>query len=140
MSTYKRFFGLFNKAKRQPNWPYEDHAELVSEFTGGQVTSLRKLTERELWKLEVRLEEMIADPKKQAGQRMRRKVIGILAGRGAINAQGKPDMPRIHAWVTKYGYLKKHMNAYTVQELPKLVYQAESIMESDLKALLANHG
>lgn len=140
MTTYKRFFGLFKEGQRQPNWPYEDHSELVSEFTGGQTTSLRKLTERELWKLEVRLEEMIADPKKQAGQRMRRKIIGILAARGVINAQGKPDMERVYAWVRRYGYLKKELNAYTVAELPKLVYQAESIMESDLKALLANHG
>lgn len=140
MSTYKRFFSLFNQAKSQGNWPYEDHSDLVAEFTGGQTTSLRKLTERELWKLEVRLEEMIGDPKKQAGQRMRRKIIGILAGRGAVNAQGKPDMARIYAWVLRYGYLKKDLNAYTVQELPKLVYQAESVLASDLKAILAHHG
>lgn len=140
MSTYKRFFGLFKQAKLQGNWPYEDHSELVAEFTGGQTTSLRKLTERELWKLEARLEEMIGDPKKQAGQRMRRKIIGILAGRGAVTTQGKPDMAHIYAWVLRYGYLKKDLNAYTVQELPKLVYQAESVLASDLKAILAHHG
>lgn len=140
MSTYKRFFGLFKQAQRQPEWPYESHGELVAEFTGGQTDSLRKLTERELWKLEVRLEEMIGDPKKQAGQRMRRKIIGILAARGAVNAQGKPDMERVYAWVRKYGYLHKDLNAYTVAELTKLVTQAEGIVASDLKALLANHG
>lgn len=140
MSTYKRFFSLFKQAKLQGNWPYEDHSELVAEFTGGQTTSLRKLTQRELWKLEARLEEMIGDPKKQAGQRMRRKIIGILAGRGAVTTQGKPDMAQIYAWVLRYGYLKKDLNAYTVHELPKLVYQAESVLASDLKAILAHHG
>lgn len=140
MSTYKRFFSLFNQAKRQSNWPYEEHSELVAEFTAGQTTSLRKLTERELRKLEERLEELIIDPKKQAGQRMRRKVIAILAGRGVVDANGKPDMVRVYAWVRKYGYLHKDLNAYTAAELPKLVYQAESILASDLKAILAHHG
>lgn len=139
MSTYARFFSLFRQAQRQPDWPYESHGELVAEFTGGQTDSLRKLTDRERWKLEVRLEEMIADPQKQAAQRMRRKIIGILAARGVINAQGKPDMPHIHAWVLKYGYLHKPLNAYTNAELPRLVGQAEAILLSDIKAVAANH-
>ncbi len=140
MSTYKRFFSLWNQGKRSPNWPYTDHSELVSEFTEGKTDSLRRLNERELYRLEDRLAELIAGPATQAAQRMRRKVIAILAARGVINAQGKPDMPHVYAWVRKYGYLKKDLNAYTVHELPKLVTQAERIMESDLKALLSNHG
>ena len=140
MSTYKRFFLLFNAAKRNPHWPYEDHGELVMEFTEGATNSLRKLTAVELRKLERRIEQMEADPKQQAAQRMRRKIIGILAERGAINDKGKPDMESVYAWARKYGYLHKHLNAYTLAELPKLVTQAENIIASDLKALLANHG
>lgn len=140
MSSYKRFFLLWNDAKRDPHWPYETHGELVSEFTQGATDSLRKLNDTELRRLERRIEEMNLDPKKLAPQRMRRKVIAILADRGVINTQGKPDMPRVYGWVRKYGYLKKELNAYTVTELPKLVSQAEAILASDLKALLANHG
>lgn len=140
MSTYRRFFLLYNAAAKDPHWPYDNHGELVSEYTRGGTDSLRRLTSTELRGLERRIEEMHGDPKKQAAQRMRRKIIGILAGRGAINAQGKPDMAHVHAWVRQYGYLHKDMNAYTITELPKLVTQAEAVMASDLKSITAHHG
>lgn len=139
MSTYSRFFGLLKQAKQQPMWPYADHSELVLEFTEGKTDSLRKLNARELGKLEERLAALIANPNASAAQRMRRKIIGILAERGAINSKGKPDMQRVYAWVQKYGYLRKELNAYTHNELPKLVTQAEAILASDLKALIANN-
>ena len=138
--SYARFFSLFNQAKRQPDWPYDTHGELVREFTGGGTDSLRRLSYPELRKLEQRIEALALDPKKAAAQRMRRKIIGILAARGAVNALGRPDMEHVHAWVLRYGYLHKELNAYTVAELPKLVTQAEAIVASDLKAIIAHHG
>jgi hypothetical protein len=35
--------------------------------------------------------------------------------------------------VLKYGYLNKSLNQYTVDEIPKLVYQAEEAWKSYLK-------
>jgi len=35
------------------------------------------------------------------------------------------DYSAVKAWVTKYGYLKKPLNRYTYNELPKLVRQFE---------------
>lgn len=140
MSNYKRFFLLWNDAKLDPHWPYETHAELVREFTGGGTDSLRRLSYPELRQLERRMEALALDPKKAAAQRMRRKIIGILAARGAVNALGKPDMDHVLAWVRRYGYLHKELNAYSVTELPKLVTQAEAIVASDLKAIIAHHG
>jgi hypothetical protein len=140
MANYNRFFMLFRDSKVDPHFPYENHGELVSEFTEGRTGSLRSLTPDEVRGLERRLEEVAADPRKAKAQRMRRKIIGILAARGAVNAQGKPDMDHVHAWVNRYGYLHKHFNAYTVAELPKLVSQAEAIVASDIKAIQNIHG
>ncbi|MBK7285951.1 MAG: hypothetical protein IPI95_01935 [Flavobacteriales bacterium] len=78
------------------------------------------------------------DPVAASLQRQRRKVIAILAGRGATK-DGKPDMPHIYAWVRKYGYLHKELNAYTREELPRLVTQAEAIAGTDLQAV-RRHG
>lgn len=139
--SYARFFSLFREAQKHTSYasfPYDNHAELVADFTNGRTASLRRLTAEERRNIERRMEEL-ANPVEASMQRMRRKVIGILAGRGVINAQGKPDMERIYAWARKYGYLHKELNAYTVAELPMLVSQAEAIMASDLKAL-NNHG
>jgi hypothetical protein len=44
-------------------------------------------------------------------------------------------MQRIYAWVEKYGYLHKHLNKYTYEELPKLVSQAEQCYYSFLKTV-----
>lgn len=140
MANYNRFFLLFRDSKVDPHFPYENHGELVAEFTRGRTESLRSCSEEEVRRLERRLEEIALNPKRARAQRMRRKIIGILATRGAVNAQGKPDMAHVHAWVDKYGYLKKPLNDYTVAELPKLVTQAEAIVASDIKALQQNHG
>lgn len=140
MSNYSRFFALYNRARRMPDWPYDDHRTLVSEFTHAATDSLRQLTAIELRRLENRLEELTANPAAASAQRMRRKIIAILAGRGVVNASGKPDMPRIYGWAAKYGYLHKHLNAYRYDELPRLVTQAEAIVASDLKAIASYHG
>jgi hypothetical protein len=140
MSTYNRFFLLWNDAKRHPHWPYEEHGDLVSEYTRGATDSLRRLTTTELRGLERRIEQMNANPKLLAAQRMRRKIIAILAARGAVTAQGKPDMARVQAWVLRYGYLHQPLNAYGVADLPKLVTQAEAIVASDLNAINSSHG
>lgn len=136
--SYQRFFSLFNQARQAGVLPHADHHELVADMTGGKAAGLRELSQRELAEMETRIQELL-DPVQASMQRMRRKVIGILAGRGAVTPQGRPDMERIHGWVEKYGYLHKALNNYTRQELPRLVTQAEAVMASDLKAINARH-
>jgi hypothetical protein len=49
---------------------------------------------------------------------------GMVAGKdGKLVA--KRDYKSFHEWVIKYGYLKKPLNRYTYNELPKLVSQFE---------------
>ena len=41
------------------------------------------------------------------------------------NLKTKKDYSRVHAWVLKYGYLKKPFRLYTHNELPQLISQLE---------------
>ena len=71
---------------------------------------------------------------------MRKKVISLCRQAGmAIN--GKADMKHIYEWVQKYGHAtdgkgnNKHFNKYTYHELPKLITQAEAMLNKYLKAV-----
>lgn len=139
MADYKRFFTLFRQATAAGLLPFDSHHDLVEAATEGRTTSLRDLSAQELATMERRIQDLLA-PQGDSANRMRRKVIAILAARGAVDAQGRPDMTRIHAWVRKYGHLHKDFNAYTVPELITLVTQAEAIVASDLKAIQKHHG
>lgn len=136
MSTYSRFFSMYNKATKAGALAYDGHGELVHDWTKGRTSSLRDLSPLELRRIERRIEELM-DPVAASLQRQRRKVIAILAGRG-VTKDGKPDMPHIYAWVRKYGYLHQELNAYTREELPRLVTQAEAIAGTDLQAVQRN--
>lgn len=135
--NYARFFSLFRQGTQTGVLRYAEHGELVADATQGRTSSLRDLTPQELRTIEQRIAELV-DPQEAARQRMRRKVIAILAARGTITPQGKPDMVRVLVWVMKYGYLHKPLNAYTYAELPQLVTQAERIAASDLNAVRAH--
>ncbi len=66
--------------------------------------------------------------------KMRKKVIANCLQAGmAIN--GRADMPKIYAWVEKYGHAKKHFNKYTYHELTTLVTQAQQMFKTFLKAV-----
>lgn len=132
--SYATFFTLFHKARRLGVIAAEDHHDLVADITEGKTTSLRQLTPRELRDIERVLQGLI-DPAQESAQRMRRKLIAILASRGAVDAHGKPDMAHINAWVMKYGHAKKPLMQYTNAELTQLVTQAEHIVATDLKAI-----
>ena len=139
MNNYSRFFMLYNKGRDAGVVPYSTHRELLADATHGRTSSVKELTPDELARIERGIQELLY-PVGDKANRMRRKVIGILAARGAVNRQGKPEMQHVQAWVIKYGYMHKELNAYTVLELPKLVSQAEGIVASDIKAIQQNHG
>lgn len=129
----KRFFTLHRQAV-QSNLVEPDHHDLVADFTGGRTRSLRELSTQELKSLEARMEEIV-EPLNAGANRMRRKVIAILAAHGMTTDDGKPDMAHINAWCTKYGFGRKALNHYSKAELPRLVTQAERVMKSDIKAV-----
>jgi hypothetical protein len=69
---------------------------------------------------------------------MRKKIIALAhqMGWSAIHPSSGnkiADMPRINNWCVQYGYLHKELNAYTLEELPKLVTQYQNLYNSFLK-------
>ena len=56
--------------------------------------------------------------------KMRKKIISLFRRQGYVLENGKADMKAIEGWCEKYGYLHKRLNAYTEDELPQLVTQA----------------
>jgi hypothetical protein len=75
---------------------------------------------------------------KERANPMRKKIIALAHQMGWSTYHpdsGKKiaDMPRINAWCSKYGYLHKALNAYTIEELPKLVTQFDNLYKSFLK-------
>lgn len=136
MSKYTLFFALFGRAKREGKVLVDDHHELVRDYFDGKRSGLSTLSADELRNLERHLQELV-DPVGASADRMRRKVIAICASHG-MTKDGKPDMEHINAWCTKYGFGHKPLNNYGNAELPRLVTQAERIMQSDLLALAAN--
>lgn len=132
----KRFFTLHRQAVRA-HLVEADHHDVVADFTAGRTRSLRELSPAELKMLEARMEQMV-EPLNAGANRMRRKVIAILAAHGMTTAEGRPDMDHINAWCNKYGFGHKALNHYSNAELPRLVAQAEGVMKSDIKAV-SNH-
>ena len=62
-----------------------------------------------------------------ASHKMRRKIIRLAHDMGWQLPGKKIDMDRLNGWCKTYGFGKKELNAYTAQELPKLVTQFEKV-------------
>ena len=135
---YARFHALFGRCQREGKVREVDYHEVIKDLTGGQKGRLSDLTPGELRNIEAALQELV-DPVGGAANRMRRKVIAILAAHGMCDAHNKPDMAHINAWCVKYGHAHKPLNHYANNELPRLVSQAEGVMRSDINAV-KNHG
>lgn len=120
MNSYTRFFRIYrNLAHKQPRH------ELISNFTNGRTGSLKELTPAEYRELCNALDNQSS--KAEECNTMRRKIISCFKYCGYTLEDGKADMHAIYAAVIKHGYLKKPLNKYSYDELPKLVYQFEQM-------------
>lgn len=143
MSKYAQYFAIEKDLKKR-GFDFE-REELIEMFTDGEKDSLRELSNEEYHQFIQWLNENNSDGKMFAASfdiseeavanNQRRKIIALLTKLGYVTARNKADMPRIYAWVEKYGYLNKPMNQYGSTELPKLVYQAESFYKSHIERL-----
>jgi hypothetical protein len=122
MSKFARFFAALKAAEQQIKQKIDRH-DLIHDFTKGRTQSLTDLSMGELNELITQLGAQKDDP----CDRMRKKIISMLKYQGYQLPSGKADMVRIYAFILKYGYLHKHLNEYSEEDLPKLVYQAETM-------------
>lgn len=101
----------------------EGKIEMVQGFSGGRATSSKDLFSDEAAAMIKHLKSV--DPTEKSAEKMRKKIISMAHEMGWTSAPGKADMKRIDQWCTKFGYLKKHLDSYNYNELPKLVTQFE---------------
>jgi hypothetical protein len=125
-----RIFGLL----RTMGIDRAGRAQLVHQFTNGRSSSAADLSYTEADDIIKALEGMAANTgsPKDIAVKMRRRIISLAHEMGwelPSAGKGRPsaDMLRLYNWVLKFGYLHKDFNAYTVNELPKLVTQFEEV-------------
>lgn len=115
----------------------EAKAIMVEGFSGGRCSSTTGLQHDEATDMIRHLYTL--QPSGAETEKMKGKIMYYahemrwtkLNDKGKVVADGK----RIDEWMSKYSYLKKKMNLYTYEELPKLVSQFELIYKSYLNKI-----
>lgn len=131
-SVNSYYFGLLKRYYAALRIPSDEREAVRKEIQGGR--SLSKIPREELQSICRELERQLDDGDGDAedSDKMRKKVIGLLTQSG-MKKDDKPCMAQIYPYVKKYGYLKKGLNEYTKDELPKLVTQMERIVQYRIK-------
>jgi len=117
----------------------EHKAELVEQYSATNATSSRELTPQEAKALIEHLERSKTrqgrSPKPQytPEEKMRRKIFAICYTIGWIEGDSPTDRAinraKINSFCIRNSYLRKPLNDYTPEELPKLVSQFEQIQK-----------
>jgi hypothetical protein len=122
--------------------PYDyAKADIIAQHTSGRTTSASELTDDEAQSIIKALQpSAISKPKHdEVLNKMRRKLIGLARNCGWLvwnGAKGcyEADMPRLEAWVVKYGSENpKKLNDYDKEGLTKLISQFQKVQADLLK-------
>jgi hypothetical protein len=132
MTAFKHFFAAEKKLRQ--SGLYYDRAELIEEFTKGRTSSLRALSASEYTDLVVFMNQLVGKNEFQKANDMRRKVIALLAKQGYVK-DGFSDMERINAFCVSHGHAHKELNAYSIDELTKLVSQVDIMYAKFIEGL-----
>lgn len=129
----------------------DDKADIVSQISNGRTRSTTQLTYSEAMGWinamnsnngeEAAIKKVSSeDPRK----RMFNHIIAMAHEMGWIKQVNKvqkdgslklvKDYSDVHAWIEKYGYLKKPLNKYSYDELPALVTAFKSVYFGKLKS------
>lgn len=101
---------------------------MVHGFTAGRSTSSKDLYYEEAVLMIKHLKSN--DPNREAAEKMRRKVLYFAHEMGWVKLKnGKliADIQRVDDWCMKFGHVKRKLDNYPYEELPKLVSQFEAV-------------
>lgn len=107
--------------------------DLIAGASAQRTTSTRQLYYAEAKALIQYLKGQ--DPQEQAGDKMRKKIIGMAHEMRWQHPDGSADMQRLDAWMRTSSYLHKPLRHYRYAELPTLVSQFEKVYISFLKGI-----
>lgn len=138
----KMLHGLLNKTGLMA-----DKASIVSGITKGRSESSKELSFDEARLMITWLKQqpiplrqaqggILRQAQYDSANLMRRKIISMaheIGWHNLVNGKWQIDMRSLNNWCLQHSYLKKELNKYTTDELPKLVSQFERVYKSFLK-------
>ena len=101
-------------------------ASLILGHTDGRTESSKEMTDFEANELIKYLRSLTTNTT-DAANKMRRKIIAMCHRIQWTRANGGVDMVRLNNWCLTKSYLKKNLNDYTYNELPKLVSEFQQV-------------
>ncbi len=119
----------------------EEKNDIIMHYTDKRTNHIGKMylqEAKELIEFLLKKQPPNTFEKDEVSNTMRKKIISCLCQYGLVE-RDKPNMPKIYEWVRTHGYLKKELNKYTREELPKLVTQAESMLVKKVNAKKARY-
>jgi hypothetical protein len=113
----------------------DEKASIVEAFSAGRTTSSKELRFAEAAALIGHLKSL--EPTVGGAEKMRNKILSM-AHEMNWRHEGtqRVDMDHVNNWCLSRGYIKKKLDDYTYNELPKLVTQFEEVYKSYLKGAL----
>lgn len=124
-SHIKAIYGLLGKTALTSQKP-----ALCFSFSNGRTESVSDLKVFEANELIRYLTDELNKANNQqdeSANQMRRKILSMCHRMLWETEEGKVDFERLNKWCAEKSYLKKELNKYTYQELPKLVSQFTSV-------------
>ncbi|HLO37372.1 MAG TPA: hypothetical protein VK173_02670 [Lacibacter sp.] len=121
----------------------DDKANIVEQISNGRTRSTTELSffEAQGWiKAMNEKKQTKEDPRKRMVNHIIAMAteIGFVKWENKVGSNGRLKTVRnyadLHAWILKYGYLKKKLNDYTYEELPTLVTAFKNVYLSKLNA------
>lgn len=115
----------------------KDHKQMIiAGFSVGRTESSRDLYYEEAVAVIKHLKE--TDPNAAAADKMRKKMLYFAHEMGwkkLKNGKLVADIQRIDNWCLQFGYIKRKLDNYSYQELPKLVSQFQAVYSHYIQSL-----
>ena len=111
-------------------------AMMVEGFTAGRSTSSKDLYFAEADAFLKHLQHN--DPNRDAAEKMRRKMLYYAHEMGwhtYKNGKFVADVQRVDKWCLQFGYVKRKLDNYSYEELPKLVSQFAAVYRDYLNKI-----
>jgi hypothetical protein len=141
-AKHSRLYGLLNKKRMM-----QQRHDLFQAYSDNRTRDSRDLNDKEVDEL-IRFLDTYSVGGRQSGykndfekgDKMRKRVLSLCYEYGWVKfseakKRHQVDFERLDAWLFKYGYLHKKLNRYKYAELPALVTQFETVLESFVKDL-----
>lgn len=109
---------------------------IILAFTGNRTKSVSQMTTEEAKALIAHLKSL--DEAETGATKMRNKILSLaheMNWTRQIGSKKLIDMDHVNGWCISRSYLKKKLDDYTYNELPKLVTQFEEVYKSYLKGV-----